>query len=325
MPLFRKCIKIRASDSPNVRLAEQQIAAGQLPTNEIIVPGVVSYADYLRRRATWDKVRQCIGLDAEFYEGASVLLYPPMWLNKAEEVARDLTLRKVKRQAATMGCDAAEGGDNTSWTVIDRLGIIYKENAKTIDTSVIVPRTIALIREYGLKPEDVLFDRGGGGKQHVDLLRSRGYNVRAVAFGEAATTSEGRDLAAIKSGVKIREEKEARYVYKNRRAEMYGILRYNLLACTEDPDTGALTPVNDKGFGIPAEYTELRRQLAPIPLLYDEEGRIFLPPKQRKPGSDSKQLTMYDLIGCSPDDGDSLVLATFGLFNRVEKRVVGAY
>jgi hypothetical protein len=48
-------------------------------------------------------------------------------------------------------------------------------------------------------------------------------------------------------------------------------------------------------------------------LLYDEEGRIFLPPKHRKPGDDSDKETMEDLIGCSPDQSDALVLAVYGV------------
>jgi hypothetical protein len=39
------------------------------------------------------------------------------------------------------------------------------------------------------------------------------------------------------------------------------------------------THVNEKGWGIPAEYAELRRQLVPIQLEYDEEGRHRLMPK----------------------------------------------
>ena len=87
MRYYRKIIKIRAEDSPNVRLALEQQRLGIIPTNEILVPGVLTWTECCKRRATWDAIRQCIGLDAEFYEGAELLLFPPEWLNRAEQLA----------------------------------------------------------------------------------------------------------------------------------------------------------------------------------------------------------------------------------------------
>ena len=292
---YRKIIRIKASDSPNV-IAQRQV-----------LPGVISYDEYKKRRALWDPIRQCIGLDAEFYEGAEELLYPTEWLNRAEQVAESLagTERNGRR---TLGVDPAEGGDNTSWTVIDSLGILRMISKRTYDTTKIVNQTLALMKEYGIEPEDVFFDRGGGGKQHVDRLRSDGYKVNSVGFGESVTDSSPTVLKSVK-----RERAEARYAYKNRRAQMYGILRFELL----DPQS------NPEGFGIPASLVELRRQLAPLPLLYDNEGRLYLPPK-RKIGNSTAQ-TLHDLLGCSPDEADSLALAAYGLMNPVKQRLLGAY
>jgi hypothetical protein len=90
---YRRVIQIRAVDSPNVKLGLAQAEAG-LPDTGLaadgmpLLPGVLDYAEYLKRRATWDEVRQCVGLDAEFWAGADVLLYPPQWLNLAEEYYR---------------------------------------------------------------------------------------------------------------------------------------------------------------------------------------------------------------------------------------------
>jgi len=94
------------------------------------------------------------------------------------------------------------------------------------------------------------------------------------------------------------DEKEDRTIYENRRAEIYGLIRE------------LIDPSND-GFGIPAEHFELRRQLAPIPLTY-REGKLYLLPKDKK-NKDSKEMTLKDLLGCSPDQGDSFGLACFGL------------
>src|SRR5215204_6203156 len=109
MGLYRKVIQIKAEHSPNVRLALAQRADGLTPNGQNIVPGALSWRDYLKRRATWDEIRQCIGLDAEFYEGKEVLLFPPLWLNRAEEAARKL--RGQTRSPSAMGVDPAEGGD----------------------------------------------------------------------------------------------------------------------------------------------------------------------------------------------------------------------
>jgi hypothetical protein len=103
------------------------------------------------------------------------------------------------------------------------------------------------------------------------------------------------------------QDKETGYVYRNRRAEMFGMLRVRL------------DPANATPFGIPTEYRELRRQLSLIPLKYDTEGRLFLPPKNKRSANSNEQ-TLTDIIGHSPDEADSLVLAVFGQFYPSTKR-----
>lgn len=300
----RKVIKVKASDSPNVRLALEEKRLGKKVSNTILIPGVVSYNDYQKRRKLWDPIKQCIGLDAEFYEGAEVLLFPPEWLNASEE----LTVPE-KRYAKSIGVDAAEGGDNTVWTVIDEFGIIEQISLSTSDTSGIPNRTIGLIKKYGVEPENVLFDIGGGGKQHADQLRERGYDVRTVAFGGTPTPVDAGDGKIV--DVDKKDIQETRQVYKNKRAQLYGDLRE------------LINPENEPTFQIPAKYSELRRQLAPLPLLYDQEGKMFLPPKDR-PSQNYKGDTIRSILGCSPDEADSLVLAVHGMLYPARQMVVGA-
>lgn len=307
---YRKIVRIRAVDSPNIRLAERQIAMGREPTLEVVVPGVADYPTYLKRRKLWDEMRQSIGLDAEFYEGAEVRLYPPQWLDRAARVAEALPNRRGRSGRRTMGVDAAEGGDSSVWTVCDRLGVLHQLSLKTKDTATIQGRTLALMKEWDVRPEDVLFDRGGGGKQHADYLRRKGYEVRTVGFGEAAT--DPKIVRRMRTSRERMDDAETRYVYKNRRAEMYGLLRLLL-----DPDS------EDRPFGIPDELDELRRQLAPMPLMYDDEGRLMLPPKDKK-SRDSNVETIREMLGRSPDEADSLVLAVFGLLRRGTRTVVRA-
>jgi hypothetical protein len=298
---LRKIIHIRAEDSPNVRLGIAEKAAGLDPTHEALVPGVLSYREYCLRRATWDPIMQCVGLDGQFYKGAAVLMFPSLWLNLSATRAGEL--KGKKRVAKALGVDPAEGGDDTSFCVIDELGIIKLESEKTPDTTVVTGKTIAYIKEFNLEPEQVIFDRGGGGRQHADRLRKQGYDVQDVGFGTSPSMEPSPYTKMWDSKV---DEHRDRYVYKNRRAQLY----HNLRALI-DP------AVTDPIFAIPAELRELRRQLAPIPLQYDEEGRIWLPPKHKKDKNDKRQ-TLEELIGRSPDDADALVLAVFGMQGEFE-------
>lgn len=348
--LYREVIKIRAIDSPNVKIDLLRTERGLPPKNEIHIPGLVDYQLYLKRRMTLDKVRQSWVLDAEFYEGAETLLCPPDWLDRAETLARSLAgvnkrlsehpdwLSFPHRKIRTMGVDSAEGGDDSVWTVVDRLGVINQYSIKTQDTNDIPGITLARARRFGVASEDIIFDRGGGGKEHADRLRASGHLVRTVAFGEAATDDIMVHLRQ-KSKREARHIKETSYEYKNRRAQMYGELRKlldpgpqlkDVRVETEDQARNTILASNVSneyvpplGFAIPAELTELRRQLAPLPLLYNEEGRLYLPQKDKR-SKESKEQTIKDLLGRSPDQSDSLVLAVYGLLSKPLKRIAGA-
>lgn len=294
---YRKVIRITGEDSPNVRFSRLEEKKGET-THTVIIPGVLDRETYDKRRLLWDNMRQCIGLDAMFYEGQEVKLFPDVWLTRAK-------LAKVNPGMGrrVLGIDVAEGGDDTCWTVINETGILFLEAIKTPDTSIIYNKTRAIQAAWGVRDEDTFFDRGGGGKQHADYLRSKGHNVNTIGFGEAAT--DPRILSRARTIRERLRDAEQRYVYKNRRAEMYGLTRL------------LLDPLSEKPFGIPAQYAELHRQLKAFPLMFDSEGRMMLPPKNK---SNAKQISLIDVIGCSPDEADSLVLAVFGLMRRSVKR-----
>lgn len=318
---FRRIIQIKATDSPNVQYALAEKAAGKPVTNTVIIPGVLPWADYAKRRATWDPIRQSIGLDAEFWEGAEVLLYPPLWLDAAEAWAHELGHKR--RQATAIGIDPAEGGDKTSMCAIDDVGVIELLSRKTPDTNMIPGEAIAFMKRHGVKPENVYFDRGGGGKQHADRMRAAGYDVQTVSFGEGVSLPPKRVRQAFSRRVDVGEQRVA---YKNRRAQMYGLLRHlidpgRLLDFALSPEDGEAvgTPKKvAKGFAIPPWFPELREQMSQIPLTYNEEQVMYLLPKSRKPGSKGGR-TLTELVGHSPDELDSLALAAFGLFLSEEE------
>ena len=303
---YRKVIEIKAEDSPNVRLALAQIRSGRKPTGEMLIEGVKPYDVYVLNRIRWNKIEQCVGLDAKWYEGPELKMFPPEWINLSETEAEKIT---GSRRAVAMGVDSAMGGDNTSWAIVDQRGLMYLESMQTPDTTVITSHTLYLMRKHGLRPENVLFDTGGCGKAHGDRLRQQGYTgIRIINFGESATPEKKRGMTVLE---KRKLEDETRSAYKNRRVEMYYCLR-NLM-----------DPANGKVFALPKEYTELRRQLMPIPVQQDGEGTLVMPPKNKRDREDTR-VTMTDLIGCSPDEADAVVLAVFGMAHKPYRSVAGA-
>jgi hypothetical protein len=165
------------------------------------------------------------------------------------------------------------------------------------------------MKEYGVEPECVCFDRGGGGKEHSDRLRYQGYDVQDVHFGEAVNYDPVTWM--IPAGERT-DRMHERSIYKNRRAQLYWLLHRKI-----DPGTPENPyPFNDgKPFGFPKEYAELRRQLSVMPTVYDEEGRICMLPKRKKATTTKtkSQPSLEEILGCSPDEADSLVLANFAM------------
>lgn len=320
----RKIIRVSADDSPNVRLAKAEIAKGKKPSYTQLIPGVINYREYQRRRKLWDPIRQCIGLDGKFYEGGGQLWFPPDWLDLSEQIVIEDDRRYRLRK--TLGVDCAEGGDNTSFAVSDSYGLLDLISMKTPDTSVVVPTVLELCKRWKIAGGDVLFDFGGGGKEHADVLRKKpGFEqVRIVSFG-----AQPLDPSFYRSNSlqKRQSERESRQYYRNRRAQLYGILRNLLNPLLREEDE---VDANGKPriFQIPAEFmylkrgdglANLRNQLAPIPLTYGQmEGQLSLLPKNKptrdkqKHSQDGQPKCLSDIIGCSPDEADAVCLSVFG-------------
>ena len=312
---YRRIIKITAEDSPNVKRARRQIAEGKQPDDAVVLEGVLTWGEYQKRRATWDAIEQCVGLDAEFYEGAEIKMFPPDWLQRAAGLSVAINAQRGRRLGKALGCDPGEGGDDTAWCVADEFGLQYLIAYKTPDTNEIPSRTLQIMREWGVPPENVVFDRGGGGKEHADRLRAQGFPVRTVAFGEPLTPDPERGMKQFPQRL---DEREDRYAYANRRAQMYGDLRLRL-----DPNW------NPQGFAVPdtdKHWKELHRQLSLIPLTH-VEGRLTLLPKDRKGASthtrDGQPTCLKDLMGCSPDEADAAVLALHGVLHKPARRTAG--
>lgn len=296
---YRKVIRITGHDSPNVRFGKEEERVYGKATGRMIIKGVLPYKDYKKRLATWDPIRISIGIDAQFYKGSELLLFPPTWLDRSHTLHRELKPKYksvLHRKARAIGCDPGEGSAETAWAVVDDFGLVEMVSQLTPNTSDISKQTLALMRKYNVPPEMVMFDRGGGGLQIADSMRDNGYHVRTVAFGESVKPLPKRGMTSIEHQI---ENQEEAYVYSNRRAEMYG--HASILM---DPS------LDGPGFAISENEVELRRQLALMPKKYDKEGRLYLPPKNKK-DKDSKEKTLIEILGCSPDRADALVVALY--------------
>lgn len=322
---LRKIIRIPCSESPNVKYGELEAQKGLTPSGTMLIPGVMSYWKYKERMEMWDEVKKCIQLNAQFYKGAELLLFPPHWLNASEEL-ESMLAGYTNRFARAIGCDPGEGTAESAWYVVDDEGILEEVALQTPDTTDIPNMTLHLMRKWNVPAEMVMLDRGGGGKQHADYLRKQGYDVRTVGFGETVTPIPKRGMKPLEHKI---EEKEEQYTYVSRRAEMYhhasmlldpALGPQTVIEPTDyepiilEPGRHPLLPekvtVGRPRFCIPRRYKELRRQLAPIPKQYDKEGRIRLPPKNKQ-SENSTEKTLTEIIGCSPDRADALVVALY--------------
>lgn len=309
---IRKIIQIKGEDSPNVRLGIAQEAQGIEPTNEILVPGVLDYNTYKLRRRLWNKIKQTIGIDAEFYEGAELKMFPISWLLLANQQFEKL--KRFGRRGKAIGIDPAEGGDNTAWAVIDEKGVIKLVTRQTPNTTDIVKETIALMREYHVPASKVCFDIGGGGKQHADYMIAQGFRVHTVAFGESVKLEKVRGMTTFTDKLNTEGEKQA---YKNRRVQMYHHLKQLM-----DPDLNG-EGRNYKGFALPSDQ-RLRNGLKVLPVQLDSEGVYKLPPKRRGPGVPKDVVTIEEMLGHSPDEADAVVVALHALTRKDVRSKAGA-
>jgi hypothetical protein len=311
-----------------VRLALEERASGLPVSNRVLVPGVLTWEEYQDRLLTWDKIRQCVGLEAQFYEGAEVLLFPPDWLNRAERMHE--ALRGRQRRARAVGIDPGEGVEETVWTAVDEFGVLDQVAKVTPNTVVIAGDTRAFAMEHGVPAHKVMTDVGGGGKQLEDRLKDEGFPITSVAFGVAPAPEMKRGIHQLGDRKEYRERQLA---YVSMRVFMYHQLSL-LLELDEGFNPIGSIEMDGKrlvhGFAIPKEMTELRKELAVFPKLYDKEGRMVLPPKDRpnanmtEDDGASRVKTIRQMIGHSPNRADSCVVAVHAMLRKPSRTTAQA-
>jgi hypothetical protein len=330
----RKCLRITAWDSPNVRLAQYEQSRGLPPSDTVVVPGVLSWGKLQYKLATFNDKQKCESIGADWYEGAALKLVPVQWLDAAEYYA-DRIAGLPRTGPRSLGVDIGAGGDDSAWAVTDAFGLLALESFKTPDTNMLGGFTLDMMRRWNVPPERTVFDLGGGGQFVAQRLRAGGFNVRATGFGKAPSPEVKR--AGVLTGFEERREvKDEAYAYVNRRSEMAWDLRMLFerregsvpeggtpgphQALARDGTWWDYVPVDSAtkryGFALPQSISaELRRQIEVVPLDWDAEDRFKLIPK-KDPKDPSNSNTFQALIGRSPDQFDALCLSIFGATHK---------
>lgn len=314
--LDRKVIHISAFDSPNVqaglhKLREAREAGVEGPVSAPTpMPGILTWMEFLYRMANWDADAIKMRVKGEFLDEGQTLLITPATAERAAQAW--WLIMGQKRGPYVIGVDVAMGGrDKSVWCVADRLGVVQLLVKDTPNTMLICGVTKNLMAQYNVPGKRVGIDIGGG-KSVCDRLHEIGRLVQEIAFGTTADNSK---------------------VYKNKRAEMYGSLaslmdvstwsiEYDLVESDdEDGDDveGEVLTKSSRCFAIPPDDAKLREELTAMPRLWDSEGKMFLPPKERS--NDSKQKTIRELIGRSPDRADACAIAA-EMLRRMDVGVV---
>ena len=307
--LFRKVIHISGEASPNVRAGLNWAASREATLEKrppTILPGILTYEQFLERKANWSPHQVRTRLLGLFPDEDCGQLFPAAWLDAAQRLGRLVEEGRRRRggrrrsgRPYALGVDVSQGGgDLTAWVVLGRYGVRKLLVRETPNTAEIAGQTIRLMRRFRIAPAWVAFDAGGGGKQIADLLRDRGFEgLLDVTFGAAADDARK---------------------YKNKRAELYGELS-EALAPRQRTERLLATPLERwpraaSCLALPPDDAQLREDLAVLPLLRDAEGRLRLPPKDkpsRQTSARSERSVRELLGGRSPDRGDALALAYY--------------
>lgn len=318
--LYRRVIHVAADDSPNVRLGRARAKRGLPPTD--VVPGVLSYGDFQRFSKIWPAHKRRWGLEGLFPDETTNRLFPEDWLelshalyailqrHNADLQARGRQPKLGQPLALGIDCGRSVSGDLTTFTVVGKYGWVHSESHHIADTAVTYRKTIDLARRFKIKPTFIAFDQAIGGPIADQLRDRKGWDVADVNFG---------------STEHIDREK-----YANQRASLYGELaaamelRYRIADDGSKRLRGRLQKMLDTPPGewpkpwtclaIPREETELRRELAVLPRQHSQRsGALLLPPKEPRPGRKLRpgEFCLRELLGRSPDRGDSFVLAFY--------------
>ena len=100
--LLRKVIHVDGRDSPNVQLGFKWKEAGKQGSPPIVISGLLTHDEYVRREHSYDIVQRTTRLHGHFYEGDQAMLFPAEWLDAAMDRSR---WAELERQTSTCAGD----------------------------------------------------------------------------------------------------------------------------------------------------------------------------------------------------------------------------
>ncbi len=174
---WRKVIHVDGLDSPNVRAGMEHKRLGRPGPPPTLIPGVLSYADYIFRDSQWDGYNKMTRLHGLFHQGEDAQLFPWAWIERAAAAWEEI--KGLRRGPFALGIDTASGGrDNAAFVVLDHLGIVEIVVTDGKDTK-LYAMTKRLMAKYHISPRMVAV-RGGRQGDHRGPAGTRGR--RSVAF-----------------------------------------------------------------------------------------------------------------------------------------------
>lgn len=342
--LTRKVICMDVEKSPNVHFGLEWDRRGLEGSPPVIFDGIATYEDYLRWKRDWSTRDQQIKIHGRLPEDGDEKLYPHLWLSFAREFG-NLAARLPRSVwgRLAMGIDVAEGADLTVWTIFGRFGVYRCVSKQTDDTDKIPGWTARLCKRYGIDWRDVLFDASPG-KHHVDRMNASGMDVQCVRFGEKPTQLHRAEYRNIRTelygeGARLMEPTVLAKSLMDASNEYRSIEGW-LDALAKGREEPCPIPDGFVYYGIPGEVEShsegepepvwmampsgdarcasmLREDLYVLPKQYDSEGMLYLPPKN--PGRRSNGESVRELLGRSPDVGDSASLGCMAFQLMLER------
>ncbi len=187
-----KKMQISALDTPNVK--EQRIA----------IPGLITQQDI-------DNFKIRYGEDSDVYRVRVLGEFPQQdsdSLISVQDVSaaiqRDVNVVAFEKK---MGVDVARFGNDRTVILIRQMEkVIRKEAFAGMDTMVITGKVISIMKEEGIKPENVYVDTIGVGGGVYDRLKEQGYRVSSVVVSESPQDKENyANLRAELYAAKVKE------------------------------------------------------------------------------------------------------------------------
>jgi hypothetical protein len=295
-----RIIHIDCEDTPNVVAGKAWAEAGGVGQPPTVIPGMMSYANFIHRTREWDEFMRQTKLHGLLPEGSHHVCVPYDWLEESFALYQEVN--GCDRGPYWMGIDCAKGGrDKSAWAIVDRFGLAKLVVKDTPDTVELMTTTLALMSEFDIPGARVAVDAAGGDESIVHPLRRKRIKIMGVSFGSSPTTPARKKI------------------YSNMRAELFceaakaispdGWIRNG----DEWQQVFTLNPSDP-------DARLLAEEISSIPKVMDSRDKIKLPPKQKV--GKSTEITLRDILGHSPDRSDALVLALWLMRGKAGRTVI---